>query len=142
MKPLNATNPLSKGVGVYIFNEDGTKILLTQRGPQARHEQYRWEGPGGALEVDETYEEGAHREIMEELGIRIQLGEVIGEYDRVVDSNGDHWEAKIFRATTTETPVIQEPTKCVGFGWFTKEEAAQLNLADYAVKDLKKFGWL
>lgn len=142
MKPSNATNPLSKGVGVYIFNEDGTKILLTQRGPQARHEQYRWEGPGGALEGVETYEAGAQREIMEELGIRIQLGEVIGEYDRVVDSNGDHWEAKIFRATTTETPVIQEPTKCVGFGWFTKEEAAQLRLADYAVKDLKKFGWL
>lgn len=142
MKPTNETKTLAKGVGIYIFSEDGTKILLTQRGPLARHEQYRWEGPGGALEEGETYEQAAHREIMEELGIHVQLGEVIGEYDEVIDSNGDRWEAKIFSATTTETPTIQEPTKCVGFGWFTKEEAARVSLADYAVKDLKKFGWL
>lgn len=142
MKLTNAAKPTDKGVGVYIFNQDDTKILLTQRGPAARHEQYRWEGPGGALEPGETYEQAAHREIMEELGIHIDLGEVIGEYDIVTDSNGDHWEAKIFRAATVETPVIQEPTKCVGFGWFTREEVAQVSLADYAVKDLKKFGRL
>ncbi|HEY1064304.1 MAG TPA: NUDIX hydrolase [Candidatus Saccharimonadales bacterium] len=142
MSPSSASKPLDKGVGVYIFSEDGTKVLMTQRGPGARHEQYRWEGPGGALDPGETYEEAAHREIMEELGIRIELGEVIGEYDHVTDSNGDAWEAKIFRATTREVPYIQEPEKCVGFGWFTREEVAQLSLADYAVKDLQKFGWL
>lgn len=139
---MSAAKPPAKGVGIYIFNEDGTKILLTQRGPGARHERYRWEGPGGALEPGETYEQAAHREIMEELGIHIELGEVIGEYDVVVDSNDDIWEAKIFRATTTEMPSIQEPEKCVGFGWFTQPEAIKLSLADYAVKDLRKFGWL
>ena len=139
MKPSNASK---RGVGVYIFSDDGTKVLLTQRGPAARHEQYRWEGPGGAVEPDETYEQGAHREIMEELGIHIDLDKVIAEFNEVIDSNGDRWEAKVFRATTTETPSVQEPDKCVGFGWFTREEVAKLSLADYSVKDMEQFGWL
>lgn len=133
---------ISRGVGVYIFSDDGTKILLTQRGPEARHEQYKWEGPGGALEPGETYEQAAYREIREELGIGIELGPVIGEFETITDSNGDIWEAKIFRAITTETPTIQEPHKCVGYGWFTREEVARVSLADYAVKDLQLFGWL
>lgn len=139
MKPSSASN---RGCGVYIFSEDGTQVLLTQRGPAARHERYRWEGPGGAVEPNESYEQAAHREIMEELGIHIELGEVIADFDEVTDSNGDRWEAKVFRATTHETPTIQEPDKCVGFGWFTKEEVAKLSLADYSVKDMKQFGWL
>lgn len=139
---MSAAKPTQRGVGVYIFNEDGTKVLMTQRGPAARHERYRWEGPGGAVDPHETYEQAAHREIMEELGITIELGEVIAEFETVTDSNGHIWEAKVFRATTTEVPTIQEPTKCVGFGWFTKEEIAQLSLADYSVKDLQQFGWL
>lgn len=141
MSHTNATST-SRGVGVYIFNDDDTKILLTQRGPGARHEQYKWEGPGGAVEPDETYEQAAHREIMEELGITVELGKVIGEFPQITDSNGDTWEAKIYRAHTRQTPGIQEPDKCVGFGWFSREEVATLSLADYAVKDLQQFGWL
>lgn len=143
MKPLNAAKPvINRGCGVYIFSDDGTKVLLTQRGPAARHEQYKWEGPGGALEPGETYEQAAHREIMEELGITIELGEVIAQFSEVTDSNGDRWEAKVFKASTNDTPAIQEPTKCVGFGWFTKSEIATLSLADYSIKDLQQFGWL
>jgi 8-oxo-dGTP diphosphatase len=141
MKPQSASK-LNRGCGVYIFSDDDSRVLLTQRGPAARHEQFKWEGPGGAAEPGETYEKAAHREIMEELGIRIELGEVIASFDSVTDSNGDIWEAKVFRARTSETPVIQEPTKCVGFGWFTREEVAKLSLADYAVKDMQQFGWL
>lgn len=133
---------MRRGVGVYIFNDDGTKVLMTQRGPKARHEQFKWEGPGGALDEGESYEAAAAREIIEELGISIILGPVIGEYDLVTDANGDDWEAKIFSATTTEVPHLPEPDKVCGFGWFDREEVSQLSLADYAVKDLQKMGWL
>jgi 8-oxo-dGTP pyrophosphatase MutT (NUDIX family) len=141
MKTSSANKKLV-GVGVYIVSEDTTRLLLTQRGPKARHEHYKWEGPGGALELGETFEEAAHREIREELGITITLGPMIAEFKGLVDPNGDDLDAQIFSATTDETPSIQEPAKCVGFGWFTKEEIAHLNLAEYVVKDLEAFGWL
>lgn len=133
---------IKRGVGVYIFNQENTKIFLTQRGPDARHGHFRWEGPGGALEVDETYEQAAYREIKEELDISIELGEVIAEFEAATDCNGDVWEAKAFRASTNEVPHIMEPTKCVGFGWFDKTEISKLSLTDYAVNDLRQFGWL
>ena len=135
-----------KGCGVYIFDANGTRVLLAQRGPAARHEQYKWEGPGGQVDEGESYEAGAQREIREELGVDVILGDVIWEYDEVTDSKGDSWEAKIFKGSITETPSLPDPSKVAGFGWFTQDEIvklAQANLlADYAVKDLEALGWL
>ena len=143
MKPTNATKPANnRCVGVYIFNDDGSKVLLTQRGPGARNYRFKWEGPGGALEPGESYEQAAHREILEELGIHIELGEVLGEFFITVDDSGDVWDTKIFSATTKEIPSIQEPTKCVGIGWFGPHDAVKLDLADYAIKDMQLLGWM
>ncbi len=142
MKTSSENKRKPAGVGVYIFNKDKTRLLLTQRGPGARHEHFKWEGPGGGLEEGETYEQAAHREIREELGISIELGPVLAEFKDILDANGFLWDAKIFSATTSDKPSIQEPTKCVGFGWFTKEEVAGLQMAEYVVKDLEAFGWL
>ena len=141
MKALSEPKIIGRGCGVYLF-DDEERVLLTQRGPKARHEQYKWEGPGGALEDGESYEDAAHRELQEELGIKITLTGVLAEYSEVVDSNNDSWEAVVFKGKTNQLPVIQEPEKCVGFGWFTSEEVKRLSLADYTVKDFKLIGWL
>lgn len=42
-----------------------------------------WAQPGGFLEVDETIGEAAIRETLEETGLRIQPGELIGFYTRL-----------------------------------------------------------
>lgn len=135
-----------RGCGVYIFDDSGHKILLSQRGPAARHEQFKWEGPGGQLDDGESYEDACRRELREELGIAVDLGELIWEYDEVIDSNGDAWEAKIYRGTTADTPSLPEPSKVCGFGWFSKPDVKCLHqgklLADYAIKDLQQLGWL
>ncbi len=54
------------------------KILLAQRG-RNKSEAYKWEFPGGKLEVNETVEESLKREIKEELGIEIKVGKLLGE---------------------------------------------------------------
>jgi 8-oxo-dGTP pyrophosphatase MutT (NUDIX family) len=105
-----------------------------------------WEGPGGEVEDGETFEQAAIREFREELGIAVQLDVLAGEFEEFIDPKGQAWEAKIFTARISDVPVIQEPTKCVGFGWFTKAEVAQLreagSLVDYIVRDLQTIGWL
>lgn len=121
-------------------------MLLTQRGPGARHEHFKWEVPGGEVEPDETYEQGAVREFREEMGVTVTLSGVIAEHEAFVDSKGTPWAAKIFKGSISEVPAIQEPTKCVGFGWFTRTEIVELAraglLADYAAADFHKMGWL
>lgn len=137
---------IRRGVGVYAFSEDDTRVLMLQRGPLARHERYKWEAPGGQLESDETYKQAAVREFREELGVEVELGARIGEYKWIVDANSDEWDTQIFRGRISGTPTVQEPGKCLGFGWFTQAEVIAMQpanmLADYVIKDFQAIGWL
>jgi 8-oxo-dGTP diphosphatase len=52
------------------------KLLITQRRPDD-HLPNLWEFPGGKVEAGETFEECLVREIREELGIEISVGELV-----------------------------------------------------------------
>src|SRR5437016_1090991 len=57
-----------------VFRND--KIIITQR-PAAAHLGGVWEFPGGKREPQETFEECVVRELREELGIEIDVGEIL-----------------------------------------------------------------
>ncbi len=42
-----------------------------------------WAQPGGFLEIDETVNEGAMRETLEEIGLVVEPGEIVGVYSRI-----------------------------------------------------------
>jgi mutator protein MutT len=52
------------------------KLLITQRYPQA-HLGGLWEFPGGKREPDESFEACLTRELREELGIEVSVGELL-----------------------------------------------------------------
>ncbi len=56
------------------------KVLLLRRGIEPR--LGTWTYPGGFMEMDETTEEGARREALEELGILIGRLRLLGVYSR------------------------------------------------------------
>jgi 8-oxo-dGTP diphosphatase len=64
---------------------DGGRILACRRGP-GRDAAGRWEFPGGKVETGETPEAALQREITEELGVSIHVGELL---DRSVTTVGD-----------------------------------------------------
>jgi ADP-ribose pyrophosphatase YjhB (NUDIX family) len=57
------------------------EVLLLRRGIEPG--RGLWAQPGGFLEVDETPSEGAIRETLEETGLIIEPGEIIGLYARL-----------------------------------------------------------
>jgi 8-oxo-dGTP diphosphatase len=68
------------GVGAVIV--DGGKVVLVRR----RYEPLAglWSLPGGALELGETLETGAAREMREETGLHVEVGPVIEVFDRIM----------------------------------------------------------
>ena len=65
--------PITEVSAALIFR-DG-KLLITQRHAEA-HLGGLWEFPGGKREPDETFEQCLVREIREELGVEISVGEL------------------------------------------------------------------
>ncbi len=68
------------GVGAVIVH-DGKVVLVKRRfEPLAG----QWSLPGGRLELGETLESGLAREILEETGLRVQVGPVVDVFDRIL----------------------------------------------------------
>jgi len=65
------------GVGVVVRKDDA--VLLIRRGNPPRRGD--WGIPGGAVELGETWRAAATREMREECGIEIELGDVIDAID-------------------------------------------------------------
>ena len=65
------------GVGAVVVHEG--RVLLVRRG--AAPSRGLWAVPGGALELGETLQRGAEREILEETGVAIRAREPVYAFD-------------------------------------------------------------
>ncbi len=59
---------------------DGDKFMIFQR-PESKTRAFQWEFVGGKVEDGETLEEGLIRECMEEIGVKIKVGDIFTEVD-------------------------------------------------------------
>lgn len=68
--------------GAIPFDAEGRVILLRRGFDPGRG---LWTFPGGFVDLGESVEQAAHREVDEELGMAIELGALIGVYSRADD---------------------------------------------------------
>jgi len=106
------------GVGAIIVDERG-RLFLARRGPSAKNERGRWEFPGGSVKLGERLADALKREIREEYGVEIEVGELLDVVDHILPDEGQHWVSPTFicRIASGEA-VIREPEKCSAIGWF------------------------
>ncbi|MBN1887928.1 MAG: NUDIX domain-containing protein [Thermoflexales bacterium] len=81
------------GVGVGALIVDGQGRLspgVARRGPQAKNERGLWEFPGGAVEFGERLADALRREMREEYGIEIEVGELLDVADHILPDEGQH----------------------------------------------------
>lgn len=72
-------------VGAAVCHEG--RVLVVQRGREPS--RGIWTLPGGAVDLGESIREAAAREVREECGIEIEVGEVVGTLDNIVrDADG------------------------------------------------------
>ena len=115
------------GVGVgAILVDDAGRLFLSRRGPLAKNERGLWEFPGGSVEFNETLADALKREMREEYGVEIAVGELLDVVDHILRAEGQHWVSPTFvcRVTAGE-PAILEPGKCAAIGWFAPDDVPQ-----------------
>lgn len=127
------------GVGAVII-ENG-RVLLVKRGhPPLAGE---WSIPGGVLELGETLREAAIREAREETCLTVETAELLGVYDRVLRDETDrtlyHYVLVDFlcRRIAGEAKAAGDADEV---GWFTREKAAELGLAEDTA-EVVRFGF-
>lgn len=121
-KPVKGVDYIGVGVGAVIVNDDG-KILLAKRGKKAQNERGKWEFPGGTVEFGDTMKDTILREIKEELGMEIELGDKLPSIDHLIPEEKQHWVTSAYIARTKAgKPKIKEPEKCEEIGWFDFEQ--------------------
>lgn len=115
-------------VGAIVFHED--RILLVLRGkPPA---EGLWSIPGGSVELGETLQEAAEREIYEETDLVIRAGEPVFTFDSVDrDDKGDvrfHYVIiDLIADYVSGSPRAGDDA--LDAGWFTPEELKNMELS-------------
>lgn len=115
------------GVGVVVWH--GDRVLLVQRARPPR--QCQWSLPGGGLQLGETLAEAARREVREEAGLEIELGEVIDTLDlidRDVDGRVRYHYVLIDFVAEAPSAELRPGDDAAAARWFTVEEAELLGL--------------
>ena len=113
--------------GALIIKDD--KILL-----QRRSDNGQWGIIGGLLELNETYEEAALREVREETGLEVKLESFLGifHHHHMVWGNGD--AAHVIAAMFTASIISGEPRideESLELRFFGREELPELTAEDH-----------
>ncbi len=110
------------GVGAIIVDAEG-RVFLAKRGAKAQNERGLWEFPGGAVEFGETLRDALKREIREEYGMTIEVGDLLTVTDHILPDEKQHWVSPSYICRIVEgTPTIVEPEKCDEIGWFALDD--------------------
>jgi mutator protein MutT len=97
----------------------GEKLLITRRHADS-HLGGLWEFPGGKREENEAFEECLAREIREELGMEIAVGELFEEITHAYETKTVHLKFFICKWTGGEPQTLG----CAAFKWVRRNELA------------------
>ena len=118
---------LVPSVAAIVRDGDG-RILLV------RHVEGRWQLPGGAVDPGEHPRAAAARECLEEAGIVVRVGEVLGVFGgedyRVTYANGDQlgFVPILFAAELVSGELRADGEETQDVGWFALEETEALEM--------------
>ena len=109
-----------KFIGVAVVWNDQRQILIDRRRPEGILGGL-WEFPGGKIEPGETIEDCIKREIWEEIGIGIE----VGEHLITIDYTYSHLRVTLTVHHCRHLTGIPQPLECDEIRWVTLDEIDQ-----------------
>lgn len=114
-----------KIIGVAVIVNDHGQILIDRRLPQGAMAGM-WEFPGGKIELGETVEECIGREIHEELGIVIE----VGEHLITIDHTYPHLRVTLTVHQCRHLTGVPQPIECAEIRWVNLADLDQFNFPE------------
>jgi len=105
-----------KHIGVAVIWNDQNQILIDRRKQEGLLGGL-WEFPGGKIEPDESVEDCIRREIQEELGIQIDVGDLL----TTVTHTYSHFKVTLNVHHCTHLSGVPQPIECDEIRWVTME---------------------
>lgn len=123
------------------MRSDG-RILLVQRGnPPAKG---AWSIPGGRVEPGESDEDATAREVEEETGLSVVVGDLVGTVERDAP-DGSIFVVRDYRCAAVEgadVAAVVAGDDADDVGWFAPQELRDLDCAPGLVEALTEWGVL
>lgn len=134
---------IHRSIGVAIFNKKG-EIFLQQRSIQKDTDSLKWTiSCSGHVGLGDNYEETAHRELKEELGIDLSIKEVV---KFLCYAPSETEMVTLFKATSNG-PFKLSQTEILTGSFFSKKElkkrikTGKIELSFMGMKAMEKLGW-
>ncbi|WP_204801718.1 NUDIX hydrolase [Mycobacterium riyadhense] len=125
---MAATPKHSVSVAGIVIRDDGRVLVIK------RDDNGHWEAPGGVLELDESFEAGVRREVLEETGIEVTVERLTGVYKNLTHGI----VALVYRCR----PAGGEPhatEEACEIRWMTKNEVQSAMVPAFGVRVLDAF---
>jgi 8-oxo-dGTP diphosphatase len=130
------------GVGAIVL-DGNEKILMVKRGNEPG--RGKWSFPGGLVNVGEAVKDAAKREVKEETGLSVKIGDLAGVVDVVIKDDNEkvqyHYVIIDFFATR-ESGEISPRSDAEDVRWMLLKDLLSLDVTRTAINLLKQLDLL
>ena len=116
------------GIGVLVWDQKADEFLLLKRSETKDFGAGLWECVTGRVDQGEGFEDAAHREVKEELGVSIELLEILGTTHFYRGAERPEYEliGIVYLGSIEQRDSIKISQEHSEYRWVTSEEAATL----------------
>ena len=125
---MAATPKHSVSVAGIVVRDDGRVLVIK------RDDNGHWEAPGGVLELDESFEAGVRREVLEETGLEVTVERLTGVYKNLTQGI----VSLVYRCRPEEGEPHETEEACE-IRWMTIEEVQAEMTPAFGVRVLDAF---
>lgn len=127
--PANGQQVITACAFIHRKVDGEEKVLMPKRADTKKFLPGKYEIPGGHIEYSEDIRVGLIREVKEELGVEVRLGDPFAVFTYTNEVKGSHSIEVVYFAQLLSEPdsILIDQNDHSTFGWFTEDQAVSLN---------------